>query len=92
MRPQSRTQPAAVRRAQSLGMRGQTLSAGGHASSLPRGLKLPKGALSTVLFGSQAPAGLRVLVKRTHIESLLLLPRSYDLRYRLPTSPACCLA
>ena len=54
-------------------MTGQTLSAGSHVSSPPRGLEVPKGALRTVLFGSSAPAGLRVLVKRTHVESLLLL-------------------
>ena len=62
-------------------------SAGSHASLHPRGLKLPKGALSSVLFGISAPAELRVLVKWTHVESLLLLPRGYGLRYCLPTLP-----
>ena len=55
------------------------VSAGSHASSHPHGFKLPKGALSAVLFRSSAPAGFGVLVKGTHVESLLLLPGGYDL-------------
>ena len=72
-------------------MTGECLSAGGHTSSLPCGLHLPKGAPSSVLFWHSIPADLRVLVKRTHIKCPLLLPRSYDVRCCLPTLPVCCL-
>ena len=53
-------------------MIGQTLRAGTHASSPPRRLKLPKGALSTIPPRSKAPEGLRVLVAEL-VEPILVL-------------------
>ena len=69
-----------------MGMTGQTLSAGSHASAHSVGLKGPRGLQIPFRSGVKPRRNLGLfLVKRTHVESLLLLPRGYDLRYCLLT-------
>ena len=52
MRPPEPDSTGRVEASPEFGYDRPDVSAGSHASSPPRGLKLPKGALSTVLFGS----------------------------------------
>ena len=69
-----------------MGMTGQTLSAGSHASAHSVGLKGPRGPQIPFRSGVKPRRNMGLfVVKRTHVESLLLLPRGYDLRYCLLT-------
>ena len=69
-----------------MGMTGQTLSAGSHASAHSVGLKGPQGPQIPFHSGVKPRRNLGLfVVKRTHLESLLLLPQGYDLRYCLLT-------
>ena len=69
-----------------MGMTGQTLSAGSHASVHSVGLKGPRRPQIPLRSGVKPRRYLGLfLVKRTHVESLILLLRGYDLRYCLLT-------
>ena len=67
-----------------MGMTGQTLSAGSHVSAHSAGLKGPRGPQIPFRSGVKPRRNLGLfMVRRTHVEFLLLLPRGYDLRYCL---------
>ena len=76
--PREPDSTCAIRRAQFTWVWGPNASAGGHTSSHPTGLKLSKRALSSIFVREVSPGELRVLVKGTHVASLLLLVRGYD--------------
>ena len=70
-----------------MGMAGQTLSAGSHASVHSVGSQGPRGPEIPLRSGVKPRRYLGLfMVKRTHVESLLLLPRGYDPRYCCPTA------
>ena len=69
-----------------MGIVGQTLSAGSHASAHSVGSKGPRGPQIPFRSGAKPRRNLGLfVVKRTHVESMLLLPRGYDLLYCLLT-------
>ena len=70
-----------------MGMAGQTLSAGSHASVHSVGSYSPRRPQIPLRSGVKPRRYLGLfMVKRTHVESLLLLPRGYDPRYCCPTA------